>query len=84
MQYACNVYDFRLRNAWYVKQIFVDDGLPQSICENCTDKLMVCRSFWNQCYSATKVLQTILTEHLSNDSEMKQEVCTEVVYLVKQ
>lgn len=58
------------------------DGLPQSICQNCIDKLMVCRDFWNQCHSATKVLNTILEEHLNNDIDMKQGVCTEIVYLV--
>lgn len=58
------------------------DGLPQSICENCANKLMVCQDFWNQCHSATKVLNAIYAEHLNNDTEMKQEVCTEVVYLV--
>lgn len=58
------------------------DGLPQSICKNCTDKLMICQDFWNQCHSAAKVLSRIFTEHCKNDTELKQDICTEVVYVV--
>lgn len=64
-------------------QILVEDGLPQSICKCCADKLKVCQDFSHQCHSATKVLNTVLAEHvLHNASEMKQEVRTEAVYLV--
>lgn len=66
------------------KQIYAGDGLPQSICKNCADKLVICLDFWNQCHSATKVLSSILAEHSTekNDTEMKQEICPEIVYLV--
>lgn len=56
------------------------DGLPQSICKNCTDKLMVCQDFWIQCQSATEILNTILADHLKN--EVEREEGTEIVYLV--
>lgn len=47
----------------FINQVKEDDGLPETLCPDCQDKLFECYYFREQCVSSTAYLQTILDEH---------------------